>query len=73
MEGIVSRSPDIMHGTLCFARTRVAVRSLFDHLEAGFSIEQFLAEFPTVRREQVIALLEQVKNEMEVSTVVVGE
>ena len=50
-----------MHGTLCFARTRVAVRSLFDHLEAGYSIEQFLAEFPTVGREQVIALLEQVK------------
>lgn len=67
MTSVVSRNPNIMHGTPCFAGTRVAVRSLFDHLEAGYSIEQFLAEFPTVRRDQVIALLEEMKNDVEQS------
>jgi uncharacterized protein (DUF433 family) len=52
-----------MHGTPCFAGTRMAVRSLFDHLEAGYSIDEFLTEFPTVRREQVIDLLEQLKEQ----------
>ena len=42
-----------------FAGTRVPAKSLFDHLEAGDSIEQFLEGFPSVKREQVIALLEE--------------
>jgi uncharacterized protein (DUF433 family) len=37
------------------------VKSLFDHLEAGDSIEQFLEGFPSVKREQVIALLEEAR------------
>ena len=57
MEPIVTINPKVMHGTPCFAGTRVAVRTLFDHLEAGYTIEQFLQQFPTVRREQVIRLL----------------
>jgi transposase-like protein len=40
---------------------RVPVKSLFDHLEAGDSIEQFLEGFPSVKREQVIALLEEAR------------
>lgn len=43
--------------------TRVPIRSLLDHLEAGESIDDFLEGFPSVRREQVIALLEEFKNE----------
>ena len=46
-----------MHGTPCFAGTRVAVRTFFDHLEAGYTIDEFLEQFPTVGREQVIRLL----------------
>ena len=65
MQTIVSRNPDVMHGTPCFAGTRVAVRTLFDHLEAGYTIEAFLAEFPTVQREQVIGLLEQLRKNVE--------
>jgi len=68
MNSVVSRNPNIMHGAPCFTGTRVAVRSIFDHLEAGYSIEQFLAEFPTVRREQVVALLDQLKHDVELST-----
>ena len=67
MTSVVSRNPNVMHGTPCFAGTRVAVRTLFDHLEAGYSIEQFLAEFPTVQRDQVITLLRDIKAEVEQS------
>lgn len=63
VETIVTSNPKVMHGVPCFAGTRVAVKSLFDHLEAGYSIDQFVAQFPTVRREQVIALLQQLKRQ----------
>ena len=58
MEPIVTSNPKVMHGAPCFAGTRVAVRTFFDHLEAGYTIGQFLEQFPTVRREQVVRLLE---------------
>ena len=57
MEPIVTHNPNVMHGTPCFAGTRVAVQTFFDHLEAGYTIEGFLEQFPTVRREQVVRLL----------------
>jgi uncharacterized protein (DUF433 family) len=63
MTPIVTSNPNVMHGTPCFAGTRVAVQTLFDHLEAGYSIDEFLTEFPTVKREQVIGLLEQSKEQ----------
>ena len=56
---IVSISPEIMGGTPVFAGTRVPVQTLFDYLKAGESIDDFLDGFPTVTREQVIALLEE--------------
>ena len=56
---IISTSPDIMGGTPVFAGTRVPVQTLLDYLKAGESIDDFLDGFPTVTREQVIALLEE--------------
>jgi uncharacterized protein (DUF433 family) len=56
---IISTSPEIMGGTPVFAGTRVPVQTLFDYLKAGESIDDFLDGFPTVAREQVIALLEE--------------
>lgn len=53
----MTRNPNVMHGTPCFAGTRVGVQTFFDHLEAGYTIEGFLEQFPTVRREQVARLL----------------
>jgi len=53
-----------MHGTPVFAGTRVAVQTFFDHLEAGYTIEGFLEQFPTVRREQVVRLLETLRAEV---------
>ena len=55
---IVNSDPEILGGTPVFAGTRVPIRSLFDHLEGGDSIDDFLEGFPSVRCEQVIALLE---------------
>ncbi len=61
MKGLVVMDPDILGGEAVFAGTRVPVRSLFDHLEAGETIEDFLQGFPGVSRQQVIALLEESK------------
>jgi len=56
---IISASPEIMGGTPVFAGTRVPVQTLLDYIKAGESIDDFLDGFPTVTREQVIALLEE--------------
>jgi uncharacterized protein (DUF433 family) len=58
---VVSRSPDVMGGTVVFHGTRVPVQTLLDYLEAGESINDFLEGFPSVTREQVIAFLEDAK------------
>lgn len=55
------QDPEILGGEPVFKGTRVPVKSLFDHPEAGDSIEDFLDGFPSVKREQVIALLEESK------------
>lgn len=57
-----SQDPEILGGELVFAGTRVPVRSLFDHLENGDSIEDFLEGFPSVRLEQVETVLEDMED-----------
>ena len=64
LSNIVRSSPDILGNTPVFAGTRVPVQNLIDCLEAGDSIDLFLYDFPTVEREQVIAVLEAAKQEM---------
>jgi uncharacterized protein (DUF433 family) len=56
---IVTSSPDILSGTPVFAGTRVPVQALIDYLEGGETIDEFLTGFPTVKREQVVAFLEE--------------
>ena len=58
METVVTTNPKVLGGTPCFAGTRVPVKSLFDHLEGGYNMEYFLSQFPSVKREQVLAVLE---------------
>jgi uncharacterized protein (DUF433 family) len=55
---VLSRDPEVMGGAAVFPGTRVPVQTLLDYLEAGESIDDFLAGFPSVKREQVIAFLE---------------
>lgn len=56
----ISVSPEIMSGTPVFTGTRVPVQTLLDYLKAGESIDDFLDGFPTVTRQQVIKLLEEI-------------
>jgi uncharacterized protein (DUF433 family) len=58
---IISISPEVMGGTPVFAGTRVPISTLLDYLEGGESIDNFLEGFPFVKREQVIAFLEEAK------------
>ena len=55
---IINIDPEIMGGTPVFRGTRVPVESLFAHIEKGISIDEFLDDFPTVTKEQAIAVLE---------------
>jgi uncharacterized protein (DUF433 family) len=57
-QNVVVRDKEVLGGTPVFAGTRVPVHSLIDHLKAGESVESFLEDFPSVRREQVTAFLE---------------
>ena len=61
MSSVIKIDPEIMSGAPCFAGTRVPIQHLIDYLEGGDSIEDFLEDFPSVRREQVIAFLEEAK------------
>jgi uncharacterized protein (DUF433 family) len=61
MQQAITRSPDIMHGTPVFRGTRVPVQTLFDYLEGGETLEDFLNGFPTVPRELAIQALEEAK------------
>jgi uncharacterized protein (DUF433 family) len=60
-QNVVHSDPEIMSGTPVFVGTRVPVYNLFDYLEAGDSLDKFLASFPSVTREQAIAALELAK------------
>ena len=57
----VHSDPDILGGTPVFVGTRVPVQALIDYIEGGHSLEEFLDDFPTVRREIALAALEQAK------------
>ena len=59
MDKAIRSTPDIMGGTPVFPGTRVPVQTLLDYIEAGDSIDDFLAGFPTVSRELVVAFLER--------------
>ncbi|MBM3128081.1 MAG: DUF433 domain-containing protein [Chloroflexi bacterium] len=56
-----ARDPEILGGTPVFAGTRVPAQTLVDYLEGGHSLEDFLDDFPTVDRSQVIGVLELLK------------
>ena len=64
LESVIRSDPETLGGTPVFVGTRVPARSLFDHLEAGDSIDDFLEGFPSVRREQVLAVLEASRKEL---------
>ena len=58
---LVHSDPDILGGTPVFVGTRVPIKTLLDYLEAGDSLDEFLDHFPSVSREQAIAVLQLAK------------
>ena len=64
LKGIVHSDPEILGGMPVFVGTRVPLQNLIDYLEGGESIEDFLDGFPSVKREQVIAVIEAAKIKM---------
>lgn len=61
MQEAVTRHPEVMHGVPVFRGTRVPVKTLFDYLENGDTLDDFLEGFPTVSRELAIQVLKESK------------
>lgn len=61
MADAITRDPELMHGTPVFRGTRVPVKTLFEYLENGDSLDDFLEGFPTVSRELAVLVLEEAK------------
>jgi uncharacterized protein (DUF433 family) len=57
-------NPEILGGTPVFVGTRVPVQSLFDYLEGGETLDEFLRQFPSVKREQAIAALDMARDSL---------
>lgn len=62
--GPINIDPDTMGGTPVFTGTRVPIQSLFDYIETGETITEFLENFPTVRKEFALQVLEMAKRTM---------
>ena len=67
MQSIITRDPDILGGIPVFEGTRVPVKNLFDCLEKGYSVGEFLEDFPSVSASQVSRLLKEVEKELKLS------
>jgi len=59
--GVIVKNPEILGGTPVFRGTRVPLHTLFDYLEGGETLEDFLEGFPTVSRESAVTALEEAK------------
>lgn len=68
MQSVVQVDPQILGGVPCFAGTRVPIRSLFDHLKLGYSLDEFLEQFPTVKKSQAQALLDEARLQIEATS-----
>jgi uncharacterized protein (DUF433 family) len=62
---VIHSDLEILSGTPVFIGTRVPVQSLFDYLEGGDTLDEFLRQFPSVRREQAIAVLDRARDGVE--------
>jgi len=62
---IINRDPEIMSGMLVFPGTRVPVQNLLDYLSEGHNLDEFLDDFPSVKHEQAVRVLELFKELLE--------
>ncbi|MEO6131256.1 MAG: DUF433 domain-containing protein [Saprospiraceae bacterium] len=70
---VINIDPEILGGTPVFFGTRVPIKNLFDYLETGDSIEDFLEDFDSVSKEQVVRVLEMSQKLIESSTNILNE
>ena len=64
VEPVILSDPEVMNGTPCFRGTRVPFKNLIDYLEGGYSLGEFLRQFPTVTQEMANQALEEAKNSL---------
>ena len=62
--GVIHSDPEILGGTPVFVGTRVPVQSLFDYIEGGETLDEFLHQFPSVTREQAVAALDSARDSL---------
>lgn len=62
---VITIDPEVMHGKPCFAGTRVTLQTFYDHVAAGYTIDRFLEQFPSVNREQVLRLIDILRKDAE--------
>ena len=73
MKKVIHVDSDILGGTPVFWNTRVPVKNLFDYLETGETVDNFLLDFESVKRSQVLRVLELSKKLVETSTYILHE
>ena len=73
MNRIINIDPEILGGTPVFFGTRVPIKNLFDYIETGETIEEFLSDFEGVKKEQVIWVLEFSQRLLKSSTEILNE
>ena len=69
---VIHRDREILGGTPVFIGTRVPLRNLIDYLEGGYSLDEFLDDFPSVSREQALAALEDANDALSARARLVG-
>jgi len=73
VNNLITISPNIQSGTPVFYNTRVPVKNLFDYLKGGDSLAAFLEDFPSVKKEQAIAVLDFAENSLTFKSVLQDE
>ena len=73
MEKVINVDSDILGGTPVFWGTRVPVKNLFDYLETGETVDDFLRDFESVQRNQALSVLDLSKKMIETSTSILHE
>lgn len=67
MDSVITRDPGVLGGLPVFRGTRVPIKNLFDCLEKGYTVREFLEDFPAVSEEQVKLLLKEVERELKLT------
>jgi len=70
---VITISPDVQSGEPVFAGTRVPIKNLFDYLKGGDTIEEFLSDFPSVKKDQVLELLSLAEHTFTLTNIEVHE